>query len=125
MRLEDVRCRAILGKCKEITEKKGEIEAFISSGKSKESNCKFIESVLFVLCEYIDDMGLNDKEKYSLSQDLINNTKDLLLSEAIRIHMLNLVFKCYLKTEDRVTYDYAVIINQLLPKSFENLELLH
>ena len=69
---------------------------------------QFIQSILYLVCEYLDELNLNDQDRFELCKTLsTNNTLNHQVSENIRLQILNIIFKSYLKNQDHDTYNYS------------------
>lgn len=78
-------------------------------------NCLFAETMLYIVCEYLDDLNLDPHQRLSFIQELLS-MDDVWMgkaSENLRLSLCNLIFKCYLRDPEQSVYKEQ--INKLSP----------
>ena len=97
MGFEDVRQNAIIKKC--YTELKDNIKAYLILKKDENYECQFVESLIYLVSEYIDELKITKEEIFSFVKALVSLDEIWIKksSEKIRLSLVTLVFKCYLR----------------------------
>src|SRR4051794_35920920 len=114
--MDDVRANVITKKCYE--ELRDKIKEYLIMNKDS-FDCSFVQSMIYILCEYIDDLDLPKVQKLKFIDDKLNQDDGWInkASEHIRLSLTNLVFKFYLRDPEEPKY--AELIDKISPTKFE------